>query len=351
MEFSCEVSIVIVNFNGFSYTERCIDSVLKCHFDSAEIIVVDNGSSDGSPEKLRQKFRAKIKVLCLEKNFGPSKARNEGVRMAKGRYLGFLDNDTIVDPQFIIEAIQVFRSNLKIGAVQCKLLLMDNPEQIDYVGEYIGTNGFLVQVAPAGTVDKGQFDRQYPILAAKSAGMFISREAFEAAGGFDEDYFIYVEETDLGWRTWLSGYSVVFAPGSIVYHKFGTSSVILGKDKNDFNAKFHGSKNYILTLLKNFGFKNLCMILPIHIFLWLGLAWFSFFSGRWRQCWWIHKGIAWNISNFPKSIKKRSIIQKQRSIADKELFHTMMRKKNFTYFLSKAFKRHKFGNAEGFIKS
>tara|TARA_B100000315_G_C14499515_1_gene551652 strand:+ start:544 stop:1032 length:489 start_codon:yes stop_codon:yes gene_type:complete len=157
---------------------------------------------------------------------------------------------------------------------------MDEPDQIDYVGEYIGTNGFLVQVAPAGTKDEGQFDKQYPILAAKSAGMFIKREAFDVAGGFDEDYFIYVEETDLGWRTWLAGYTVVFAPKCKVYHKFGTSSVILGKHKNDYNSKFHGTKNYILTFLKNLNFFYLVRILPVHIFLWLGLAWFSLFQRR-----------------------------------------------------------------------
>ncbi len=345
------VSIIIVNFNGFSYADRCVDSVLRCAFDSFQVIVVDNGSTDGSAEKLQKKYGNGLRLVCLDKNYGPSRARNEGVRAAQGEYLGFLDNDTTVAPDYISEAIKVFESDPKIGAVQCKLLLMDHPDQIDYVGEYLGTNGFLVQVAPAKTLDKGQFDIQYPILAAKSAGMFIRKDAFNAAGGFDEDYFIYVEETDLGWRTWLAGYEVVFAPKSVVLHKFGTSTVILGKAKNDYNAKYHGSKNYILTLIKNFGFPDLIKILPIHIFLWFGLAWFSLIKGKWKSFYWIHKGIFWNFFHLPKTWIKRKKIQHSRVIDDKSLFKILMKSKKFSYYFNKALSRHKIGNAEGFVNS
>ena len=351
MNKAVRASIIIVNYNGFLYVDSCVESVLKCNFDSFQVIVVDNGSTDGSAEKLGEKYSDRLKLVCLDKNYGPSKARNEGVRAAQGEYFGFLDNDTIVDPDYISEAIQVFESDSKVGAVQCKLVLMDDPDQIDYVGEYLGTNGFLVQVAPAKTLDKGQFDQQYPILAAKSAGMFISKDAFNAAGGFDEDYFIYVEETDLGWRTWLSGYQVVFAPKSKVHHKFGTSTVILGKAKNDYNAKYHGSKNYILTLIKNFSFPYLIKILPVHIFLWFGLAWFSLMQGKWNSFYWIHKGVLWNFSHFPQTWIKRKKIQHSRVIDDKSLFKVLMKKKELSYYLNKAFSRHKIGNAEGFVKS
>lgn len=345
------VSIIIVNFNGFSYVDRCVESVLQCTFDSFQVIVVDNGSTDGSVEKLQNKYSDRLKLVCLDENYGPSRARNEGVRAAQGEYIGFLDNDTTVDPDYISEAIQVFESESKIGAIQCKLLLMDYPDQIDYVGEYLGTNGFLVQVAPAKTLDKGQFDIQYPILAAKSAGMFIRKDAFDAAGGFDEDYFIYVEETDLGWRTWLIGYEVVFAPKSIVYHKFGTSTVILGKTQNDYNAKYHGSKNYILTLIKNFGLPYLIRILPVHIFLWVGLAWFSLLKGDWGSYYLIHKGVFWNFFHLPETWIKRKKIQNSRVIDDKSLFKILMKKKELSYYLDKAFSKHKIGNAEGFVKS
>ena len=346
-----EISIIIVNYNGFAYVERCIASVLQCSFQPFDIVVVDNGSTDDSPQKLRATDHPQVRVIFLDKNYGPAKARNEGVKAARGTYLGFLDNDTTVAPDYITEALRVFESDARIGAVQCKLVLMDHPEQIDYVGEYIGTNGFLVQVAPAGTQDVGQFNTPYPILAAKSAGMFIRGAAFDAAGGFDEDYFIYVEETDLCWRIWLGGYTVVFAPTSKVYHKFGTSAVILGKQKNDFNAKFHGAKNYIQTLLKNLSAPYLMRILPLHILLWLGLAWFSLLQGKWQYFLWVHQGIWWNIVYLRHNWSKRRKVQTNRRVADQELFAIVMKKRNFAYYVNKATAKHTVGNAEGFFKS
>jgi GT2 family glycosyltransferase len=346
-----KVSVIIVNHNGCEYTRSCVASVLACRFDSFEVIVVDNGSSEGSARRLREEFGERLTLVELDQNYGPARARNEGVQRSRGEFIGFLDNDTTVDPEYMAEAVRAFEASPGLGILQCKLLLMDTPDCIDYVGEYIGTNGFLVQIAPAGTRDQGQFNAAYPILAAKSAGMFIRRAAFDAAGGFDEEYFIYVEETDLGWRTWLMGYTVQFAPGSIVYHKFGTSSVILGKSRNDYNAKFHGTKNYILTLLKNLETVGLLRILPIHVSLWLGLAWFSLLQGRGNYFLWIHKAMLWHLANLPRTLSKRRVVQQARRVSDSELFGPLMQRKPFSYYLGKVISRHKIGNVEGFFKS
>lgn len=349
-----ELSIVVVNFNGRTYLEKCVKSILNSNVVDYEIIIVDNGSTDGSVKNLESKFGKewnRIKIVQLANNYGPAKARNDGVRESVGKYLCFLDNDTEVHPNWSVNAIREFEKDDNLGIVQCKLLLAKEREKIDYVGEYIGMNGFLIQRASAGEIDSGQYDQKVNILAAKSAGMFIRKESFYKAGGFDGDYFIYVEETDLGWRVWLSGYLVRYESTSIVFHEFGTSAVILGKDKNNYNAKFHGCKNYILTLLKNLNLWNVIRIIPLHVFLWIGLAWFILFKGNWRAFYWIHKGIFWNVVNLRKNLKKRAVIQESRKINDKELFKIIMKRKPFFYFLKKATGSHKVGNAEGFIKS
>ena len=273
------LSVIIVNYNGYTYAKKCVASVFRSvSSQSLEVIVVDNGSTDNSSINLKEDFSrysTQLTIVSLKKNYGPSLARNAGVRRARGRYLAFLDNDTQVDRYWAKTAIDRFQQDQTIGILQCKLLLAGDRKKIDYVGEYLGQNGFLIQRAPVMAEDRGQFEKECLILAAKSAGMFITKKAFTAAGGFDNDYFIYVEETDIGWRCWLAGYRVLYCPGSIVYHEFGTSSIILSKQKNDFNAKFHGCKNYILTLTKNLEMINIVKILPTHILLWLGLAWFA----------------------------------------------------------------------------
>jgi len=353
MNKGIKLSVVIVNYNGREYADKCIASVFASKTKNLEVIVVDNYSSDNSVKELTQRYSCygrNFQVIGLDQNYGPAKARNVGVKAARGEIIAFLDNDTLVDEFWAEAAIKEFSASAEVGAIQCKLLLSKERNKIDYVGEYLGQNGFLVQRARAGSTDTGKFNKRCEILAAKSAGMFIRKKVFEQAGGFDDDYFIYVEETDLGWRSWLSGYKVVYVPSSIVYHEFGTSSVILGKVKNNYNAKFHGCKNYILTLFKNLDSISLLKILPIHIVLWLGLAWYALLKRDAKSFFWIHKAVWWNVSNLRTSLYKRKIIQKNRKINDDDLFEIVMREKPLSYFIKKAVIPHKVGNAEGFIK-
>ncbi len=323
------VSVVITNYNGKKYLEDCLWSILKNNYTNCEIIIVDNASGDGSLEYIDQKFKNdndKIIVVRLAENFGPSKARNEGVRVAHGKYIAFLDNDTKVHPDWIIEALKLFEKDEQIAALQCKLLLMEEPQKLDSVGEYLGPNGFLVQRTNVHEIDTGQYDQEVDILAAKSAGMFIRKKAFQEINGFDEDYFIFMEETDLGWRLWLAGYKTVFAPKSIVYHLFSTTRKIVGKVGNNYLVRFHGTKNYVMTLMKNLGGRNLVYILPGHIFIWNGLAFVLFFQGDFKSSRNILRAINWNFKNFFKILRKRSQIQAERKISDKDLFKKVMRR-------------------------
>lgn len=326
-----EVSIIVVNFNGKRYLFRCIASILKNEYKNYEIIVVDNGSSDGSILTIKDRFAdhlKNIKFVELEKNYGPAKARNEGAKIARGKYLGFLDNDTQVDKNWISEAVRLFNKDKKIGCLQCKLLLLKGKNRFDYAGEYINQYGFLTQRAKYGELDKGQYDQEVEILAAKSAGMFIRKDVFNKIGGFDNDYFIYVEETDLGWRSWLAGYKTVFCPRSVVYHEFGTSLKVLSPKKSNLNVRFHGTKNYIMTLIKNLSFPKLVFILPFHIFIWFCFAFFLMIRGSFRSAFNVLKGIGWNITNFSTTISKRKRIQAVRVVSDNYLFPIIMRKQS-----------------------
>lgn len=332
------VSVIIVNYNGYHLLKNCINSILKNSYSNYEIIIVDNGSTDGTLKKIKTDFKSnllKIKILDLKKNFGPALARNKGFEISKGEIISFLDNDTQVDLDWITNAVKLFKKNPKIGAIQSKLLLLDQINKIDYVGEVLGSLGFLKPIALYGDIDNGQYNQSYPILAAKSAGMFIKKKAFVDANQFDPDYFIFMEETDLGWRTWLAGYQNIFCPNSIVYHQFSSTKDIVDPNFNNYLVRFHGTKNYIQTLIKNLSLKNLIKILPIHLFLWLSLATFLLLSGKFKSAKNIYKGIIWNIVNLKKTLTKRKFIQENRKISDKELFvnQKMMAKTNLIYYI------------------
>lgn len=331
------VSIVIVNYNAKEYLESCLNSVLNSDYPNFEVIVIDNGSENGSLKFLEEisKSELSINVIRNEKNLGPSAARNQGIRKAKGKYVAFLDNDTRVHPLWLKEAVKVFESNPKIGACQCKLLIMSNPKRIDYVGDYLSPLGFLIQKADYGEVDDGRYESIETIFAAKSAAMAIRRDIIQEIGLFDEDFFIYVEETDICWRVWLAGYKTVLAPQSIVLHAGGIS----GKERSTeakYKSLFHGCKNYISTLIKNLDNYNMFKMVPIHVSCWLAIAFYFMARLDFAGACYILKGIMWNIFNLRTILKKRKMVQKKiRIMSDDTIFREVLKSKKLSYFLIK----------------
>jgi len=228
-------------------------------------------------------------------------------------------------------------SDLLVGACQCKLLLMNDKRRFDYAGDYVSQYGFLVQKAEYGEIDNGQYDNLDEILSAKSAGMVVRTKVLSEVGLFDKDYFIYVEETDLCWRIWLGGYKVKFVPSSVVYHAFGGSSKS-GSINVQYRAKFHGCKNYIMTLVKNLEFGSLVKILPIHVFLWSSLACLLFLKLKIREGRYVIRGILYNVIHLKKILEKRKYTQKLRRVSDSQIERFIMKKSRLKYLIHK-FKR------------
>lgn len=338
------LSVIIPAFNVQKYLRPCLSSILACDYQDLEIIVVDNGSTDGTRDFLKKLARKtpKVRPVFLSKNFGPAKARNEGVKKALGKYLSFLDSDTVVDKNWAGAALNHFSRYPKEACLQSKLLLY-NTKNFDYAGEYLGLFGFLTPLAVYAEKDRGQYDSPVPVLAAKSAGMFVGRAFFEEIGGFDEDYFMFLEDTDLGWRLWLGGFSVSFCPASIVFHRFSSTKKVTDKTFYRRLVRFHGTKNYIMTLVKNLSLPYLARILPVHICLWLGLAGYFALKGDFASAANIIKGIFWNIINIGKILRKRKRIQEKRKLTDEELFvkNRLMKQKSLFYFIGRFLKSKK----------
>jgi GT2 family glycosyltransferase len=336
------VSIIIVNYNGYHLLKDCLQSIIQNSYSKYEIIIADNGSTDNSIPQIKKDFKdnlSKIKILNLKKNLGPALARNFAFKKSTGDIIAFLDNDTKVDPNWITKIIPIFK-NPKIGFIQSKLLLMDSPKQLDCVGERLGSFGFLKAVGKYGQLDTNQYKNGIKILSAKSAGMFIRRRAFINAGMFDPDYFIFMEETDLGWRVWLSGYQNILVSDSIVYHKFSSTKTIVDTNFNNYLIRFHGTKNYIQTLIKNLSFPYLIKILPIHIFLWFSLATFFLITGKFKLAKNIYTGITWNFTHLSNTLKKRKQIQSSRLVSDNYLFkkQKLLTKTKLKFYVNNFFK-------------
>ncbi|MFC1753742.1 glycosyltransferase family 2 protein [Thermoproteota archaeon] len=331
------VSIVIINYNGKVFLHRCIDSVLQSKFKNFEIIFVDNNSSDGSADYLKNNFQDdRIAIHKADKNYGVPGGRNIGFLESRGEFVVFLDNDTEVDKDWLGQLLEVFQSDEKIAVAQCKLLNFEERNRFDHAGDYLTPFGFLCERSKQG-LDRGQFDNVDEIFSSKGAAMMVRSSIFRGIGMFDSSYFMYLEETDFCMRVWLAGYKVVFVPKSIVWHAYGTSLKDVNQYYSTYVVRFYGSRNYISTLIKNLSLKNLVVILPFHLLGWLVLSLLFLFKGKFKDSYWILKGIAWNIINLVPLLKKRVSVQRNtRKVKDSAFFKKVIVSRGISFYLKKA---------------
>lgn len=292
------VSVVIVNRNGAKFLPCCLFSIFfhEQGYPNLEIIVVDNNSSDGSFESMKQKWGKYATFLQTGGDYGPAVARNFGAKNATGKYILFLDNDTTIDDdETIAQLVNYMEYSYKVGLVGAKLLNMED-ETLDSSGDNINAFGFLSQ--NSYHVQPGP-----EVLSVKTAGCMIRKDVFDMIEGFDESYYMYLEDTDLAWRVRLLGYSVVFDPTVVIYHAFNTPEKKGCYDLR--NVRYNGCRNYITTLIKNLDRRNLFTILPRHIACWLFMAMLFIARGKVIDGIYILQGIWYNIRNFRTILRKR----------------------------------------------
>jgi GT2 family glycosyltransferase len=265
------VSIVILNYNGEELLKNCLSSVLETDYPNFEVIVVDNASKDGSL-LIANAFapRSNLKIIPLEKNLGFSNGNNIGARNATGKYLVFLNNDTVVERQWLTELVVTLERNPDVGAVQSKLLFLYQPEKVQSSGNFIDSFGFTIPRIRLVT-EKNKHDAVE--IAATGAALMIRRDLFFRIGEFESNFFVYYEDSDLSWRVYLSGKTIRLVPTSIVYHAEGAS---LGSTKLAFRINLY-IRNQLFTLLKNYSFFNgATRVLALSFLFIVGSIWLIF---------------------------------------------------------------------------
>jgi len=231
------VSIIIVNYNGKKYLEKCLSSLMKINYENYEIIIVDNNSIDDSLEFVKNSYPSII-LIKLDRNYGFAEPNNIGAKNAKGEFILFLNNDTEVNPSFITELVEFFNKDSKIAI--CQSLLLKPNGEVDSSGDFIDTLGRAYS-------SRDKVTKVKKILSARGASMMVKKEFFWELGGFDKKFYASFEDVDLGWRAWIWGYKVVIVPNSIVYHTGGQTVQNLSS-----KVRFHGVKNALIIRLANF---------------------------------------------------------------------------------------------------
>lgn len=216
-----KVAIVVLNWNGYHYTKACIDSLERITYPNYEIVIVDNGSTDGSAQKLRQDF-PRHQILVNPTNLGFARGHNAGIRRAlegHADYVLLLSNDFIVTPGFLEPAIDLAESDAKIGMVGGKIYLLDRPGYLWYAGGRVARLRGMVKVYGAHQKDRGQHERIRRISFVSGAKMLIKRAVLENVGLLPEEYFFGIEEWDYSVAVRRAGYELYYVPGFVSYHK------------------------------------------------------------------------------------------------------------------------------------
>jgi len=314
------VSIIIANFNGENYLSTCLNSVLRSSYKNYELILVDDGSTDKSIEIIEGflKKDKRIKLLRNAQNLGAAASRNKAIRVARGKYIVFLDNDTEVTRNWLSKIIEPLNKNSQIGGVQSLLLDFTNRDLIQTGGGLlIPHTGWLAPLYQWTKYRQMKDKITSKEIIAVSASLAVRKEIIDSISGFDEKEAIFTEDLDFCWRIWISGYKIILFPDSIAYHLSKSVEKRAGMNATYQKIYFNLAKNSFRSILKNYSFLNILRFLPASLAVNLGRGVLVLYArGQIAALSGSLQGLIWNIINIADTLKERSKIQKKRKVSD-----------------------------------
>jgi GT2 family glycosyltransferase len=214
------ISVVVVNWNRENLLRACLGSLRSQTFNDFELIVVDNGSTDGSRDAQSDGAFPGARWILNSANRGFCAAANQGIAAARGRYVAFLNNDAEAEPDWLSALNDAIQSHPDIGMVASKIVAWDDRGMIDKAGHLIYPDG-QNRGRGSGEQDYGQFDRVEEVAWPDGCAALYRREMLDSTGGFDEDFFAYADDAELGLRGQLAGWRCLYAPRAVVSHRLG----------------------------------------------------------------------------------------------------------------------------------
>ena len=303
-----KVSVIIVNYNGISYIETCLRSVLAQHLPDFEVILVDNKSSDGSLENVRRMF-PDLLIVANERNLGYTAGINSGISHAKGNYLAPLNVDTEVEKDWLGAMVKFMDANPDAGAVTPKSLLYRDRGKVGVMGLNIHITG-LGFVRALNRRDSDLPREPFQVAGISGCSYLIRREIVKRMGGLNEDNFLYYDDVDLSWVVNLMGYKIYCVPQSVVYHEYElkmTPQKMFWLERGRFNA--------LLCYLRPLTFVAL---LPLLMFTEALIIGYCLIRGR-RYIWAKLRAWLFVARNMRGLLRRRGQVQRLRKLSDFQL--------------------------------
>lgn len=266
-----DVTVVIPNYNGIRYLGDCLDSLGKQTVQDFSVILVDNGSEDGSVGFTEEHY-PEVTIRRFDTNRGFCAAVNEGIRMAVTPYVLLLNNDTICEPSFVESLVGAIRRRPRCFSCAPRMVRMNAPDKIDNAGDFYCALGWAF--ARGKGRDAANYTKSCEIFSACAGASIYRRAVFDEIGLFDEAHFAYLEDVDVAYRARIAGYRNYYIPEAVVRH---VGSATSGSPYNEFKTRY-SSRNSIYLVYKNMPWPQILLNLP---FLTVGfLAKLVFFAYR-----------------------------------------------------------------------
>lgn len=250
-----EVSVVIPNFNGIAFLDSVLASLEGQTLNNFEVILVDNGSTDGSCSFVTANYPW-VHLIELSENFGFCGAVNAGIRAAKAPYVLLLNNDTEVKEDFVEEMLAAIRRHKNAFSCGARMVQYHDRDKLDDVGNYYCALGWSFARGRGKVIHA--YETEDRIFSACAGAAIYRKKILEKIGYFDEEHFAYLEDTDIGYRARIYGYENWYAPKAIVYHVGSGTS---GSRYNQFKTRY-SSRNNIYLIYKNMPLLQIILNLP-----------------------------------------------------------------------------------------
>ena len=304
-------SLVLVSYNNFSDLQRCLPSLYRDKPVGLQVILVDNGSEVATERQgisALESLYPGLQVKRCDENLGFAGGCNLGAGLAEAPILVFLNPDTQVDPHWLDALISPLRDDPRIGLTTARILLMREPQRINAAGNEIHVSGLTL--CRGANQNDPALNLPSTVNAVSGAAFAIRRELFELLGGFDADFFMYMEDTDLSWRARLAGYTCRYVPQAVVYHDYEL--------RFRPGKTFYQERNRYQTLLKNLHWASLLALTPSLTLAELVTWGYVLFRQpkQWRDK---LRAYAWIVQHWREVMIKRSQVQRLRQSRDREI--------------------------------
>lgn len=275
---------------------ECLTSVTLTQYPNFELILVDNGSIDGSAEFVKKNYGLKIKVLENKKNLGFSEGFNSGIRISRGKYIALLSNDMTVGPNWLEPIIELMETQPNVGLAGFKRLLYKKSNILDGIGGNLYLCG-RVKIIGFLEIDKGQYDSYRDDIDYIGGAMVLRKKVIDEIGAFDPDYIIFSEDCDLCFKIRRQGYKTVYVPKAVIWHK--GQGTLFSMDPKRLYLMYMSERSRIRFGIIHFVKKRFLAMLIID------LSWLLSTSGEGKKA--LIKAYVWNLRNIGITLKRRKV--------------------------------------------